>query len=316
MNTRQLQQYTHNYNNTHKTTTTVHTRQLQQYTQDNFNSTHTTTTIHTRQLQNTHKTATIVHTRQLQQYTQDNYNNSHKTTTTIHTRQLQQYTHDNYNNTHKTATAVQTRQLQQYTQDNYNNTHKTTTTVHTRQLQQYTQDNYNNTHQTMFVHVVAQCILVVLIPLFVQLMHTNYNKIVKQLTSFKIITVAPTCFGLHKPSSGSSQPVSLKLQSAQRTIRTHNRVKSNWLFIFDSFLYVDLLNINFTLNINDCPFIADRTNYAATIPITSSKDICNRSQHCNFSEAQTELPDDGLCKPKHVGAIIIILNYITSLTIF
>jgi len=25
--------------------------------------------------------------------------------------------------------------------------------------------------------------------------------------SFKIITVAPTCFGLHKPSSGSSQPV-------------------------------------------------------------------------------------------------------------
>jgi len=38
-------------------------------------------------------------------------------------------------------------------------------------------------------------------------MHTNYYKIVKQLKSFKIITVAPTCFGLHKPSSGSSQPV-------------------------------------------------------------------------------------------------------------
>ena len=45
------------------------------------------------------------------------------------------------------------------------------------------------------------------IPLFVQLMHTNYYKIVKQLKSFKIIIVAPTCFGLHKPSSGSSQPV-------------------------------------------------------------------------------------------------------------
>jgi len=44
-------------------------------------------------------------------------------------------------------------------------------------------------------------------PLFVQLMHTNYYKIVKQLKSFKIIIVAPTCFGLHKPSSGSSQPV-------------------------------------------------------------------------------------------------------------
>ena len=38
-------------------------------------------------------------------------------------------------------------------------------------------------------------------------MHTNYYKTVKQLKSFKIIIVAPTCFGLHKPSSGSSHPV-------------------------------------------------------------------------------------------------------------
>ena len=38
-------------------------------------------------------------------------------------------------------------------------------------------------------------------------MHMNYYKIVKQLKSFKVIIVAPTCFGLHKPSSGSSQPV-------------------------------------------------------------------------------------------------------------
>jgi len=44
-------------------------------------------------------------------------------------------------------------------------------------------------------------------PLFVQLMHTNYYKIFKQLKSFKIIIVVPTCFGLHKPSSRSSQPV-------------------------------------------------------------------------------------------------------------
>jgi len=43
--------------------------------------------------------------------------------------------------------------------------------------------------------------------LFVQLMYINYYKIVKQLKSFKIIIVAPTCFGLHKPSSGSSQPL-------------------------------------------------------------------------------------------------------------
>jgi len=49
--------------------------------------------------------------------------------------------------------------------------------------------------------------LIVLSPLFVQLMHTNYYKIVKQLKPLKIIIVAPTCFGLHKPSSGRSQPV-------------------------------------------------------------------------------------------------------------
>jgi len=57
------------------------------------------------------------------------------------------------------------------------------------------------------IFVVARCMLTVLSPLFVQLMHTNYYKIVKQLETFKIIIVAPTCFGLHKPSSGSSQPV-------------------------------------------------------------------------------------------------------------
>jgi len=38
-------------------------------------------------------------------------------------------------------------------------------------------------------------------------MHTNYYKVVKQLKSFKIIIVAATCFGLHEPSSGGSQPV-------------------------------------------------------------------------------------------------------------
>jgi len=53
------------------------------------------------------------------------------------------------------------------------------------------------------VFIVAPCMLIVLNPLFVQLMHKNYYKIVKQLKSFKIIIVAPTCFGLHKPSSGS-----------------------------------------------------------------------------------------------------------------
>jgi len=53
--------------------------------------------------------------------------------------------------------------------------------------------------------------------------HNSY-KIVKHLKTFKIIIVAPSCFGLH------------------------------W----------------------------------ATIPITSNNELCNRYQHCNFSEAHAE----------------------------
>jgi len=37
------------------------------------------------------------------------------------------------------------------------------------------------------VFVLAQCMLIVLRPLFVQLLHTDYYKIVEQLKSFKII---------------------------------------------------------------------------------------------------------------------------------
>ena len=56
--------------------------------------------------------------------------------------------------------------------------------------------------------------------------------------------------------------------------------------------------------------------YAATVPVTSNNDICNRSQHCNFNEAQAESSaDDGFCKPKHVGATIIILNDFNCVTI-
>jgi len=47
-------------------------------------------------------------------------------------------------------------------------------------------------------------------------MHTNYYKIVKQLKSFEIIIVAPTCFGLHKPSSGSSQRISIVVAYAMK----------------------------------------------------------------------------------------------------
>jgi hypothetical protein len=61
------------------------------------------------------------------------------------------------------------------------------------------QDTYNEHLRSCTVHVDNS--------LFVQLVHTNYYKIVKLLKSFKIITVATPCFGLHKPSSGSSQPM-------------------------------------------------------------------------------------------------------------
>ena len=34
--------------------------------------------------------------------------------------------------------------------------------------------------------------------------------------------------------------------------------------------------------------ITGLTKYAATVPITSNNDMCNRYQHCNFGEAQVE----------------------------
>jgi len=72
-------------------------------------------------------------------------------------------------------------------------------------------------------------------------MHTNNYKIVKQLESFKIITVAPTCFGLYKPSSGSSQPVLRQSYSVD-------------------FGYISLFEV-----------IGIVTAYAATIPITQAE---------------------------------------------
>ena len=97
------QQYTHSTANTHKITT-IHTRQLQKYTQDSYNNTHkTTTTIHTNNYNNTHKTTNNNSHNKTTTIHINNYSNSHKTTTTIHTRQLQQHTQDSYNNTHKTT---------------------------------------------------------------------------------------------------------------------------------------------------------------------------------------------------------------------
>ena len=86
-------------------------------------------------------------------------------------------------------------------------------------------------------------------------MHTNYYKVVKELKSFKIIIVALTCFGLYKPSSGSSQPMLRQSYSVD-------------------FGYISLFEV-----------IGIVAAYVVTIPITSYNDICNRSQHCNFGEA-------------------------------
>ena len=87
-----------------------------------------------------------------------------------------------------------------------------------------------------------------LILLYVQLMHKNYYKIVKQLKSLKIIIVAPTCFGLHKPSSGSSQSVLPKVT---------------------------------TLALITYRYLHMQPQYRLQI-------ICERIQHCNFSVAQAE----------------------------
>jgi len=74
-------------------------------------------------------------------------------------------------------------------------------------------------------------------------MHTNYYKIVKQLKLFKITIVAPTCFGLHKPSSGSAQPVLRQIYNVD-------------------FGYISLFEV-----------IGIVAAYSATIPINSNKDV-------------------------------------------
>ena len=74
-------------------------------------------------------------------------------------------------------------------------------------------------------------------------MHTNYYKIVKRLKSFKIIIVPPTCFGLHKTSSGSSQPV----------LRQSYDVYVGYILLFE--------------------VVGIVAAYAATIPTTSNKDM-------------------------------------------
>ena len=80
----------------------------------------------------------------------------------------------------------------------------------------------------------------ILNPLFVQLMHTNYYKIVKQLKSFTIILAAPTCFGLHKPSSGSSQPDFAKVTMLTSVKYHYLKLSVLWLYMQPQYRYTQL----------------------------------------------------------------------------
>jgi len=144
----------------------------------------------------------------------------------------------------------------------------------------------------------------------VQLMHII---IIKLLKSFKIIIIAPTCFSLPKPSSGSSQPVLCQSYSVDFSyIYCYLKLSVLWLHICSILLCVWIVHCAEFQS----TWITGWNRYAATIPTTSNNNICNQSQQCNFGEAWTwVLPDDGLCKLKHVGATIIILNDFNSLTV-
>ena len=96
-----------------------------------------------------------------------------------------------------------------------------------------------------------------LYPLFVQLMHTqNYSKIVELLKSFKTTVIVPTRFGLHKPSSGSSQSV----------------LRQSYNIDFSVYMWL--------MKCCGCAC-------AATAPKTSLTTCIHWNQYCNFGEAQT-----------------------------
>jgi len=69
----------------------------------------------------------------------------------------------------------------------------------------------------------------------------NSYKIVKLLKSFKITIVAPTCFGSHKPSSGSSRPVLHQSYNVDiGYIYRYLKLSALWLHIlFSPVIHVD-----------------------------------------------------------------------------
>jgi len=81
------------------------------------------------------------------------------------------------------------------------------------------------------------------------------------LKSFKIIIVAPKCFGLHKPSSGNSQPV----------LRQSYNVDIGYIC---RYLKLSLLWLHI----------------AATVTITSNNGVCSRYKYCNLAKHRLRAP--------------------------
>jgi len=86
--------------------------------------------------------------------------------------------------------------------------------------------------------VVAPYMLIILSYFCPTNAHNSYN-IVKLLKSFKIKIVAPTCFGLHKPSPGSPQPVRRQSYDVDiGYIYRYLKLSVLWLHIFSVLLCV------------------------------------------------------------------------------
>jgi len=120
-------------------------------------------------------------------------------------------------------------------------------------------------------------------------MHTNYYKVVKQLKSFKTIIFTLACFGLHKPSSGSYSLCFAKvtilitiMHCAFCTVHnTHTHTHTH----------------THTTGLNE--ICSDNTEYF-------NNDLYIAINIVPLAKRRLQLPGDGLCKPKHVDANIIV----------
>ena len=81
-------------------------------------------------------------------------------------------------------------------------------------------------------------------------MRTNYYKTVKLLKSLKILVIAPTCFGLHKPSTGALVLCFAKVTMLTSVTYRYLKLPVLWLhillgpvFFFFNLLHVPLLAV-------------------------------------------------------------------------